>query len=489
VRPIARSIALRYTVAVGCVALAVLVHRVLEPFGGARAPVVMLTLAVFGASIYGGAGPGLLATALSVLVTLSSPPWSFSLADPAQRLRLVLFAVIGACTAFLGEARLRSERRLADALEREREARKEAERLARVKDDFISTVSHELRTPLNAILGWAHLLRAHASPETLRGLDVIARNANAEARIVGDLLDASRAWSGKLQVHPVTCDIAEIARDTVDALGPTARKREVEIGLARPDGDVLVEGDAERLAQVIRNLIDNAIKFSAPESRIDVRLAREGDRIELAVLDRGEGMDPEVVERLFDKFQQADSSTTRRHAGLGLGLYLSKAIVTAHGGTIGASSEGRGKGSRFWLTLPRSSRSLDQAPGPAVGPPEVAPVRVLVVDDDPDSGEVVRRILVDHGATVDLELGADAALARWIEGHHPVVISDLSMPGRDGFWLAHEIGVRAEGPRPRLIALTALVRPEDRERARAEGFELFLSKPLDPQALLQAIAR
>jgi len=450
---------------------------------------LVLTLAVFGAALYGGLGPGLVATALSMLVTLSVPPWSFSPGDPPQRLRLALFATIGVCSAMLGEARLRSERRLSDALEREREARKEAERLGRVKDEFISTVSHELRTPLNAILGWAHLLRAKADAETLRGLDVIARNAKAEAMIVGDLLDASRAWSGKLQVLRAPCDLAEIARDTVDALALTAGQRGVELVLDLPRRDVPIEADADRLAQVVRNLVDNAIKFSRAGSRVEVRLARDGDRVSLEVIDHGEGMEPEVVARLFDKFQQADSSTTRRHPGLGLGLYLSKAIVTAHGGTIRASSEGRGLGSRFSVSLPRASRASVEMPAQATEVPVLTGVRVLVVDDDPDSGEVVRRILTDHGATVDFELDAQAALDRWSELHHPVVISDLSMPEHDGFWLGEEICARANGARPRLIALSALVRAEDRERARASGFERFISKPLDPQALLQAAGR
>ncbi|MDQ3036325.1 MAG: ATP-binding protein [Myxococcota bacterium] len=487
-----RRIAREYAVAIVAVKTAVLIFYALDDVTGRKATVLILTLPAFVAATYGGLGPGLLASAGAAAVTaffFTAPTWSWQIESPGDRFRVAIIFAIGICASLLGEARARSVRDLRQALERERAARMEAEKLTRARDEFISTVSHELRTPLNAILGWARLLRTSNQALLGRGLEVIERNAVAEAQIVDDLLDASRAWSGKLTVELQPVELRALVAGAVEALGLAAREKDVSIAVDAPERELFVDGDALRLSQVLRNLLDNAIKFSERGGAIAVRVTTDGARATIEVADRGAGIPSDVLGRLFEKFQQADASTTRRHAGLGLGLYLARSIADAHHGAITAESAGPGQGATFRLVLPaRPSFAASSSEPSRASTAGVDGTRVLVVDDDADAAEVAERVLREHGARVDVALSAADAVALWEREHHDVVISDLSMPEHDGFWLAREVRRRANGRTPRMVALSALVRDVDRKSAREAGFDGFVAKPFEIHSLLASIA-
>jgi signal transduction histidine kinase/ActR/RegA family two-component response regulator len=377
-----------------------------------------------------------------------------------------------------------------ESLAREHTARAEAESANRLKDEFLATVSHELRTPLNAILGWAHILRAGKPDEATvaRGIEVIERNAHAQAQLVEDILDASRVITGSLRLAPVPVDLGPVVTAATDALRSAARTKGVELAVSLDPAAARIAGDAARLQQMVWNLVSNAVKFTHAGGRVDVRLSRVEDGVDIQVADTGEGIAPEVLPFVFDRFRQADSTITRRHGGLGLGLAIVRHLTELHEGTIEAESPGEGYGATFTIHL----RALDEAAEaePEASRPPLQGVQVLVVEDDPDSLDMLSFLLTEAGASVRTATSTAEALIllRWIQPH--VLLSDLAMPDEDGYSLIRTVrkGERPGSPRLPAVALTAYVRVQDRARAVEAGFDMFVEKPVDPDELIAVVS-
>jgi PAS domain S-box-containing protein len=395
------------------------------------------------------------------------------------------------------------EQRRREVLEREQAARQVAEQHSRTKDDFIAVLSHELRTPLNAIIGWVHILkRRGATPEATKGLDAIDRNVKAQARIISDILDVSRINSGKLRLERDWADAAELVTSSIDALsGSIDEKRlqvEAEVASARRPAWI----DPGRYQQIFWNLMTNAIKFSPEDGRILVTLQNQGSRLVLQVQDFGQGIKPEFIPHLFDRFTQSDSPGNRRHGGLGLGLSIVKHLVDLHGGEVSATSAGASQGTVMRVELP-SEPSGDTLPpdiaetegGPELDDIEYAGLQgiaVLVVEDDREASEMMTLVLADRGALVRTAPDYDAAVKALQQDWPDVLVSDIGLPGRDGYELIRRVRqLQQEQGAPHLpvIALTAFARPEDRQKTLDAGFDLHLGKPIKPHVLLEAISR
>ena len=389
--------------------------------------------------------------------------------------------------------------RLYDA---EQKARARAERMSDLKDEFLATLSHELRTPLSAILGWANVLRRRAmsAADLHNGLDIIERNARVQTKLIEDLLDMSRITSGKvrLDVQPVTpAAVIEAALETVV---PAAEAKAVHLEKLLDPRAGPVSGDPDRLQQVVWNLLSNAIKFTPKDGKVRVLLQRVDSNVEIVVADSGIGIKPEFLASVFDRFRQADASTTRRYGGLGLGLSIVKHLVELHGGTVQVASEGEGRGTSVSVRLPlaairrapdvptfvKAAASLAQPFTPA----DLSGLKVLVLDDQGDARELMKRVLEDCGAKVLTAAAAGEALAL-VERERPdLLVSDIGMPDVDGFELLRR--VRALGPerggKIPAIALTAFARSEDRTRALRAGFQVHVSKPVEPSELVATVA-
>lgn len=389
------------------------------------------------------------------------------------------------------------EHRRRDVLEREQAARQLAEHHSRTKDDFIAVLSHELRTPLNAILGWVHILKRRGAPaEDSRGLDAIERNVKTQARIISDILDVSRINSGKLRLDREWADPAELVTSSLQALTASwnAKRLQVQTELAGAHSPAWL--DPARFQQIFWNLMTNAIKFTPEGGRIDVRLRRDGPRLLLEVQDHGQGIASAFLPHLFERFTQSDAPGNRRHGGLGLGLSIVKHLVELHGGQVSATSEGAGRGTRMVVELPAepaagtAADASDTEGGPEADEPPVQGLDLLVVEDDREAAEMITMVLSDRGARVRIAPDFDAALAALEQAWPDVMISDIGLPGRDGYELARrvrEIEQARGAQRLPMIALTAFGRAEDQRKALAAGFDTHLAKPLSPHALLRAI--
>ncbi len=386
-------------------------------------------------------------------------------------------------------------RRLVEA---ERQAHAEAAAANRAKDEFLATLSHELRTPLNAILGWATMLKNGQlnGDQAARAVEVIARNAQAQAEMIEDLLDVSRIITGKLRIQARAMLLAPSIRAALDAVRPAAEAKGVALDWhAESDGPVL--GDADRLQQVAWNLLSNAIKFTPERGRVVVRLFAEGSSVVLSVGDSGIGIDPSFLPHVFDRFTQHDSSTTRSHGGMGLGLAIVRHLVELHGGSVTAESEGAGQGATFTVRLPlRVVENADEGSSSGekdavVAGAELAGVRALVVDDERDSRDLVASVLAQSGASVFLAASAREALEVLGRQHVDVVLADIAMPDADGYWLIEHIRSHPSAVIRSLpaLAVTAYVRQEDEQRARLAGFQEHVRKPIDVEALRGAVRR
>jgi PAS domain S-box-containing protein len=382
------------------------------------------------------------------------------------------------------------------------EARAEAEAANRMKDEFLATLSHELRTPLNAITGWTQLLRLPTvSQEDLeQGLEVIDRNAQVQAQLIEDLLDISRIISGKLRldIHPV--NPAQSIEAAVASVAHAAEARSIEILTQFDSGAPLVAADPGRLQQIVWNLLSNAVKFTPQGGQVTVRLARGDRRAEIRVTDTGQGIKPEFLPYVFDRFRQADGSTTRRHGGLGLGLSIVRQLVDLHGGTVDVQSPGENQGATFTISLPLAHERLaltgssHQMPSASPDLAEcpaglLAGLTVLVVDDEPDAREIIKRMLMKCQAKVTVAASAREALEALDLQRPHVLISDIGMPGLDGYELIR--AVRSRGCSARdvpAIALTAFARTEDRRRALMAGFQIHVAKPVDANELTAVVA-
>jgi len=382
----------------------------------------------------------------------------------------------------------------------ERAARSEAERLSASKDEFLALLSHELRTPLNAILGWTQILRngSVASANFDKGLGVIERNVRAQTQLVDDLLDMSRIISGqmRLEVQPVMP--YAFVQGAVESARPAADARGVRLEAILDPGAGPVSGDANRLQQVVWNLISNAIKFTPRGGHVQVNFERVNSNIEICVADSGIGIQPGFLPHIFERFRQADATTTREHGGLGLGLSIVKHIVELHGGTVVANSDGEGQGATFRVRLPvavsrwnpnrshEHPRSSQRLAVPFVNA-DLSNLVVLVVDDDPDSRDLLHRLLSDCGATVTAAASAAEALAATDNQRPDLLISDIGMPETDGYQLLRSLRANSDVRFP-AIALTAFARSEDRTRALLAGFVAHVSKPVEPAELIATVA-
>jgi len=376
----------------------------------------------------------------------------------------------------------------------ERAARSEAERATRLKDEFVATLSHELRTPLNAIVGWASILRADRRGETItQGVEVIERNAKLQAQMIEELLDMSRILSGKLLFELAPTDVAKLVEAAVAAVRPTADARGVLLNttVSRCRN---VNADSARLQQVTWNLLTNALKFTPRGGQVTIGLREIEEQVEMTVSDTGQGIKPEFLPFVFDRFRQADASTTRRHGGLGLGLSIVKSLVELHGGSVEVDSPGEGRGATFTVRLPIPTlpqEVLASPPEPqSHSTPELAGLRILVVDDEDDARTLARRVLEERGAQVITVSSAAEAMASVGDNNPPnVLVSDIGMPEQDGYDLIKQMrALPGDAGRVPAVALTALARAEDRKRALSAGYQKHVSKPVDPAELVSVIA-
>jgi PAS domain S-box-containing protein len=395
----------------------------------------------------------------------------------------------------------RIEREREHLLEAERVAREDAQRINRLKDEFLATLSHELRTPLNAILGWAQMmgLGTMSAEEMKDAGRVIERNARTQKQLIEDLLDMSRIISGKLRLELQQIEPASFVDAAIETTRPSAAAKDIRIEtlidpLAGP-----ISGDPARLQQVVWNLLSNAVKFTPKQGRIQVRLELVSSHIEISVSDTGQGIDRTFLPHLFERFRQADASTSRKHGGLGIGLAIAKEIVELHGGTIHATSAGEGQGAEFVVALPllvfrRRHEARVHPTAPSAIPidaslTELSGLKILFVDDEPDARGLVKRLLEDCGAEVVTADSASQALELVTRYSPNLVISDVGMPDVDGYEFLRKLRksdhVCATVP---AIALTAFARSEDRTRALRAGYIHHVAKPIEPSELLATIA-
>ena len=380
-------------------------------------------------------------------------------------------------------------------LQSERSARSEAERASRLKDEFLATLSHELRTPLNAILGWSQILNMTSEQEDLeQGLEAIQRNARAQAQLIEDLLDMNRIISGKMRLNVQPTDLATVIQGAIESVAPAAAAKNIQLRQVLDPHAHAVSGDPTRLQQVIWNLLTNAIKFTPKGGKVDIVLERVNSHLEVTIIDTGIGISPEHLPIIFERFRQVDSSSTRVHGGLGLGLSIVKQLVELHGGTIRAKSAGEGLGSTFSVMLPLSPiRGGEDRVHPETHKPsnfdagklDLAGIRVLVVDDEPDSRVLVERVLAQCGAVVVTASSANDGLEKLREFRPHVLVSDIGMPITDGYQFIRDVRSleETEGGRTPAVALTAFARSEDRMRAMLAGYQVHVAKPIEPQEL------
>jgi PAS domain S-box-containing protein len=400
-----------------------------------------------------------------------------------------------------------SERRAAEnerakLLASERVARSNAEHANRMKDEFLATLSHELRTPLNAILGWSQLLRGGNSPEEElnQGLDTIERNARAQTQLIEDLLDMSRIISGKMRLDIQRVVPISFVKAAIETIRPAADAKGVRLEQILDPLSGPIAGDPSRLQQVAWNLLSNAVKFTPRGGKVQVILQRVNSHIELTVADTGQGISPDFKPFIFDRFRQADATTTRRYGGLGLGLAIVKQLVDSHGGTVSVQSPGEGQGATFTVTLPLSAVQTQTDDGTRLHPAssgldfdqnaraDLSGLKVLVVDDEADARELIRRVLTGCGAEVITASSAAEALTL-LDGSD-VMLSDIGMPEVDGYELLRRVRAMpaVRGGKIPAIALTAFARTEDRTRALMAGYQVHISKPVSPPELIASVA-
>lgn len=413
--------------------------------------------------------------------------------------------------------RKRLEHERESLLASERAARNEAERLNLVKHEFLATVSHELRTPLQAILGWSQLLQSGklAGDAARQAAETIATNARTQSQLIEDLLDVSRIVSAKLVLETRLVRLSEVIEQAVHTVQPAANAKEVSLHRSFDPQCGPVIGDSNRLQQVVWNLLSNAIKFTPKGGQVQVTLAAVNSAAQITVRDTGQGMKPDFLPHIFERFRQADASTTRRHGGLGLGLAIVRHLVELHGGHVHADSPGEGQGSIFTVMLPLAAARTGQPIAVSrqgvnadIGPSEIenpdaeisafgaqnaaiAGIQIVVVDDDPAAREIVARILHEEGARVATAASVVEAIPLLERFQPDILVSDISLPDQDGYELIRHIrGLpKDRGGRIPAVALTALTRPEDRERALAAGYQLHVAKPVEPADLIAIVAR
>lgn len=417
------------------------------------------------------------------------------------RTKVAVFVDLYQAQADLAQSKEELEQRVAERTnelhasnEREKYLRAEAERLSRLKDEFLATLSHELRTPLNAIYGWITLLRTgRLDPQTEeRALETIERNARAQKRLIEDLLDVSRAITGKIVLELSAFEPRRVIEAALESMQPSAQAKDIRLVPLLETVPGVVRGDFARLQQVICNMLSNAIKFTPPGGQVDVMLAQRGGEAVISIKDTGQGIKPEFLPHVFDRFRQEDGSISRRHGGLGIGLAIVHHLVELHGGSVECSSEGEGRGSTFTLRLALREPEIAASglpPAEPTRPPKLAGLRVLVVDDDSSARELLSRLLQAYGAEVILADTGQTALMQLFEQRPDVLLADLGMPEMDGISLIEQ--VRALDPHlggdTPAVAVTACATAQDRLRALQAGFQNHVAKPFEPEELAAVI--
>jgi len=376
-------------------------------------------------------------------------------------------------------------------------ARSAAESADRAKDEFLATLSHELRNPLNAVQGWAALLEGGQLTEaqSRRAVQIILRNVTLQVRLVDDLLDMSKVVSGRMRLAVQAVELRGVIEEALDGIRPPAEAKGIRLRSVLESPGAPVSGDPGRLRQVVWNLLDNAVKFTPKEGRVQVTLQRVTSHVEIIVSDTGQGISAGALPYIFERLRQGDSTSTRAHGGLGIGLALVRHLVQLHGGNVFAESPGEGQGATFVVKLPLMIAEIGEEPivhteGARLTAPSLAGVRILVVDDDPTTVELNREVLMQAGADVTGCTAVDEALLLLEQWRPDVLVSDIEMPGQDGYTLirkARALGPEAGGKTP-AVALTAFSRPEDRIRSLMAGFNIHVSKPVDPAELIAIIA-
>jgi signal transduction histidine kinase/CheY-like chemotaxis protein len=402
--------------------------------------------------------------------------------------------------------------RLFEAVQRAREeaeqAAAEKERLyrdaqesSRLKDEFLATVSHELRTPLTAIMGWVRMLRdGHLDEQTAaKALAAVDRNAKSQAQLIEDLLDVSRIVSGKMHLNVRPVELTTVINAAVESLRPAAHSKGIKLKMVFDPEAGSVLGDAERLQQVVWNLLSNAIKFTPAGGHVELRLERAGSQAEMVVSDSGQGISPDFLPHVFERFRQADSSITRSYGGMGLGLSIVKSIVELHGGSVRVESEGEDKGATFTVSLPISVARREESAAESNGnqpqreplkcPPELEGLKILIVDDEPSTCEMVSISFEQCGSNVRTTTSAAGALATIEEWKPDVLVADISMPEMDGYELIRRVRARADDHgRIPAVALTAMARVEDRLKALSAGYQMHVAKPVELEELRAVVA-
>ncbi len=387
-----------------------------------------------------------------------------------------------------GQLLVRAERALA-----------EAESANRIKDEFLATLSHELRTPLTSLLGWSSVLREARRDEKVlaQGLEAIDRNARVQAQLIDDLLDVSRIVSGKLNLDVRPLDIASVVRAAINVVRPASDAKGISLDYSAEPGLGAISADSARLQQIIWNLLSNAVKFTPHGGKIFVRVDRDGTNARVTVTDTGQGVEPEFLPRVFDRFRQADSSTTRSFGGLGLGLAIVRHLVELHGGTVSAHSDGTNRGATFSATFPLlADRAQPVAVAhngemPALPLRSLDGLRVLLVDDEPEARQIISTVITRTGAEVEACTSASEALSKIEEWKPDVILSDIAMPDEDGYSFIGKVRSlpRDKGGETPAAALTAYARDVDRRQALSAGYQMHIAKPIGASQLVTMIAR
>ena len=391
----------------------------------------------------------------------------------------------------------RSEEARGQLLLRAERARAEAEAANRIKDEFLATLSHELRTPLTSLLGWSSVLREAKRDEKVlsQGLDAIDRNARVQAQLIDDLLDVSRIVSGKLNLDVRPLDICSVTRAAINVVRPAADAKGITLDYTAESGLGAISADSGRLHQIIWNLLSNAVKFTPQGGEITIRIEQERSHAKVTVRDTGQGIDAEFLPRVFDRFRQADSSTTRSFGGLGLGLAIVRHLVELHGGTVSAESEGVGRGATFSATFPLlTDRAQPIAYSGEIASSEIRSLdglRVLLVDDEAEAREIISTVIGRTGAEVKACISASEALLKLSEWRPDVILSDIAMPEEDGYSFIGKVRSlpRDKGGETPAAALSAYARDEDRMQALAAGYQMHIAKPIGASQLVTMVAK
>jgi signal transduction histidine kinase/CheY-like chemotaxis protein len=503
---------IRFLLAAGIVGVATLLRGLVDPLIHEQIPYFIYVAAVVVATWVCGVDAGIFSTVLAAFAGnyFFVPPRYQLIPHAEDWIAMGMFAAVAFGLVWLVGRWKRAERSLyahADRLQQQadelRVLHREAERINRVKDEFLATLSHELRTPLNAVVGWAYMLRGGGLDDRQvdEASETILRNSLAQVRLIEDLLDVSRIISGKLRLRTATVDLGEVVQSAIDAISPAAAAKDIQIHPALTPNSRLV-GDSDRLRQIAWNLVSNAVRFTPKHGRVDVLVEQKDSQIRLTVTDTGIGIEAEFLPHLFERFTQADSSMTRRHGGLGLGLAIVRHLAELHGGTVSAQSPGRDRGATFSVTLPVQAVAQPTAAAPTehptaeqsadhVSPLALKGIRVLVVDDDPDARELVKAVLTQHGADVRVAASAHEGFDEVRDWRPDVLVADIGMPEEDGYSFLRRVRTLsvAEGGSIPAAALTAYAQREDRERALAAGFQEHVPKPVPPEQLAEVVAR